>query len=116
MNLFLENNKGNGKDQKEKENNTMKECMRIANSIHPSIQVTGDIPTNYNDKRLPILDLRVWIGEVSPEVYKVITSHYIKDVSTRALISSRSSHPIRMKKNVMTNKMIGILRNIRGKK
>ena len=55
MNLLLENRKENGKEQKEKENNTMKECIVVANSLHPSIQVTGDIPTNYADGRLPIL-------------------------------------------------------------
>ena len=111
IDLLLENNKENGKEQSVKENNTIKECILIANSIHPSIQLTGDIPSNYPDNRLPILDLKVWIGEVQPEVYKIITSHYIKDVSTRAVINSRSSHPVRMKKNVMTNEIMRILRN-----
>ena len=73
--------------------------------------VTGDIPSNYNDKRLPILDLKVWIGEVKPNIFKIITAHYIKDVSTRAVINNRSSHPLRMKKNVMINEVMRILRN-----
>ena len=111
MNLLLENIKENGKNQKEKENNTMRECIAIANSIHPSIQVTGDIPTNYDDNRLPILDLRVWNKEVQPGMYKIATAHYMKDVSTRAVINDRSSHPTQMKKNVMTNEVMRILRN-----
>ena len=85
--------------------------MELADSIHPSIKVSGDIPTNYPDKRLPILDLKVRIGEVSPGVYKIITSHYMKDVSTRAVINYRSSHPIEMKRNVMMNEVLRILRN-----
>ena len=89
----------------------MKECIAVANSLHPSIQVTGDIPTNYTDGRLPILDLRVCINEVHPGVYKIVTTHYIKDVSTRAVINSKSSHPIQMKKNVMINEIMRILRN-----
>ena len=111
MNLLLENRKENGKEPKEKENNTMKECIAVANSLHPSIQVTGDIPTNYADGRLPILDLRVCINEVHLGVYKIVTTHYIKDVSTRAVINSKSSHPIQMKKNVMINEIMRILRN-----
>ena len=111
IDLIVENEKENGKEQKEKENNTLKQCMQIADDIHPSIQVTGDIPTNYNDNRLPILDLKVWIGEVQPGVYKAITSHYMKDVSTRAVINCRSSHPSLMKKNVMANEIMRIFRN-----
>ena len=49
MNMLLDNRKENGKEQREKENSTIRECIALANSIHPSIQVTGDIPTNYDD-------------------------------------------------------------------
>ena len=111
IDLVIENEKENGKDQTEKEKNTLRECMEIADSIHPSIKVTGDIPANYTDKRLPILDLKVWIGEIQPGIYKIITSHYMKDVSTRAVINNRSSHPIEMKQNVMVNEVMRILRN-----
>ena len=89
----------------------MVEIMNLANSIHPSIKVTGDIPSNYVDSRLPILDLKVWIGEVETKIYKVVTSHYMKDVSTRAVINERSSHPYNMKKNVFINEVARILRN-----
>ena len=73
--------------------------MEIANKIHTSIRVTGDIPSRYDDNRLPILDLKVWIGEIVTNTHKVITSHYMKDVSTRAVINERSSHPQNMKMN-----------------
>ena len=111
IDLIIENEKENTKSQNEKENNTLKECMKIADSIHKSIKVTGDIPTRYDDCKLPILDLKVWIDEVEPGVYKVITNHYMKDVSTRAVIDNRSSHPIQMKRNVMINEILRILRN-----
>ena len=89
----------------------MRECISLLNSIHPSIQVTGDIPANYDDKCLRTLDLRVWIREIQEEINKIATSHCMKDVSTRAVISSRSSHPIRMKKSAMMNKVMRILGN-----
>jgi uncharacterized protein YktA (UPF0223 family) len=111
IDLIIENEKENMKSQKDKENNTLRECMTIADSIHKSIKVTGDIPSNYDDCKLPILDLKVWIGEVKPGVHKVITSHYMKDVSTRAVIDHKSSHPMQMKRNVMINEVLRILRN-----
>ena len=111
IDLFVENAEEDGKEQKLREQNTLKECMKLADSIHPSIRTTGDIPTNYDDEKLPILDLKVWIGEALLGVYKIITSHYMKDVSTRAVINNRSSHPLSMKKQVMVNEVLRILRN-----
>ena len=73
--------------------------------------MTGDIPSNYGDKRLPILDLKVWIGEIAAGTYKVITSHYMKEVSSRAVINSESSHSESMKLNVMVNETMRILKN-----
>ena len=98
-------------DRTEREKLTLANIIRLADSIHPSIKVTGDVPSNYEDSRLPILDLKVWIGEIETNTYKVITSHYMKDVSTRAVINERSSHPVNMKKNVLINEVIRILRN-----
>ena len=99
------------KTRSEIESSTLSEIMEIANKIHTSIRVTGDIPSRYDDNRLPILDLKVWIGEIATNTHKVITSHYMKDVSTRAVINERSSHPQNMKMNVLTNEALRILRN-----
>ena len=111
IDLVIENASEDGKIQRVREQNTLRDCMELADSIHPSIRVTGDIPTNYEDAKLPILDLKVWIGETLPGVFKIITSHYMKDVSTRAVINNRSSHPMSMKKQVMVNEVLRILRN-----
>ena len=111
IDLVIENKKENGKEQRERERNTLKQCMELADSVHPSIKVTGDIPSNYEDNKLPILDLKAWIAEVEPGIYKIVTCHYMKDVSTRAVINNRSSHPNQMKKNVMVNEILRILRN-----
>jgi hypothetical protein len=98
-------------NRKEFEETTINEVKILADSIHPSIKVTVDISSNYDDNRLPILDLKVWIGEISSGQYKVITSHYMKDVSSRAVINSKSSHPTNMKRSVMINEILRILRN-----
>ena len=57
------------------------------------------------------MDLKVWIGEAEQDVYKVITSHYMKEVSSRAVINEKSSHPRNMKKNVLVNEALRIFRN-----
>ena len=35
--------------------------QKIANELHPSIIVTIDFPTNHVNKRMPVLDLELWI-------------------------------------------------------
>ena len=42
--------------------------QRHANSIHPSIQVTIDFPTNYSDLKIPSLDLKLWLSQVFDQV------------------------------------------------
>ena len=38
----------------------MQEVKLIAETIHRSIQVTVDCPAYHDDKKVPILDLKVW--------------------------------------------------------
>ena len=75
--------------------------------------MTTDCTENYEDGKLPILDLKVWIGENEERVYKVLYMHYMKEVASRAVIHFRSSHSPEMKKNVMVNQVLRIIRNCR---
>ena len=42
---------------------TMREVVRMASSIHPMIQLTGDCPSKNNDGRMPLLNTKVWVEE-----------------------------------------------------
>ena len=42
---------------------TMREVVRMASSIHPMIQLTGDCPSKSNDGRMPLLNTKVWVEE-----------------------------------------------------
>ena len=43
---------------------TMTELRKMADSIHPMIQLEEDHCHNHQDQKLPILDLKVWVVEV----------------------------------------------------
>ena len=62
-------------------------------------------------KRLPLLDIKVWIGQDSDGNNRILPTHYIKDVSTRAVLNANSSHDSRMKASVMVNEAFRILKN-----
>ena len=90
---------------------TMVKVKDIADGIDPALKVTVDQTTNYTDGRLPVLDLKVWIGEDVNKLIKVLHTHYMKEVASRMTIHQRSSHSASMKRNVLVNEMSRILRN-----
>ena len=41
----------------------MRILCEIGNTIDPSIQLEPDAPSQHGDNKLPILDLKMWVGE-----------------------------------------------------
>ena len=71
----------------------------IADGIDPCIKVTTDCGLNHADGKVPILDVKVWIGVSSLGEVKVLHTHYMKDVSSRVMMKVDSSHSQRTTKN-----------------
>ena len=42
---------------------TMEAVRDITNSVDSMIRMTIDVPSNYSDNKVPMLDLNVWIKE-----------------------------------------------------
>ena len=47
---------------------TMEEIKKIMNSIYPNIQAEMEVPDNFTDKRMPILDLKCWVEDLNEPV------------------------------------------------
>jgi len=77
-------------EEKESETVTDGEVMDrvklIANGVDENLKVTTDCGDNYESKRVPVLDLEVWIGRNERNETKVLYSHYTKPVASRATI------------------------------
>ena len=91
----------------QKDKRSMKEMKTMANTICPIIQMEEDCPSNNEDKKLPILDLKVWIGNNRI----IMHEFYRKSMASRKLMMQRSAMPKRMKRSVLTQEGIRILRN-----
>ena len=89
----------------------MERIREIADTIHPRTKTTCDYGSNYDDGRLPMLDIKIWIGNSTNGQRKILYEHYMKDVSSRHVINYLSAHPEEMKMNVLLNEAIRILRN-----
>ena len=85
----------------------------VADGVHHSIKVEVDSGYNHSDRggRVPILDVEVWIGQDTEGGWRIMHSHYMKDVASRMVMNSRSAHGMQTKKNVMVNEVYRILRN-----
>ena len=81
--------------------------QQVGNGIHRSIQLEIEYPSKSEDKKLPILDLKMWIDTEGHVVYE----HYMKSVSSKYLIHARSAVPEKMKRTVNTQEALRILLN-----
>ena len=49
-----------------------------ADTIDPCIRTTYDYCSNYADGRVPMLDLKIWIGKDENNEWKILHTHYMK--------------------------------------
>ena len=67
---------------------TFEIIQEIGNDIHHSIQLTTDVPSNNEDGKVPILDLKCWIEKRHTEnsaKHIILHEHYIKEVSSKTV-------------------------------
>ena len=85
---------------------SMEEIVKMANSICPILQFTGDCPGANPNRKLPILDICCWIDN-----NQVIYEHYNKPIASDLLIMQRSAIPDHVKRSAITQMAIKILEN-----
>ena len=93
---------------------TFEIIRQIGNSIHQNIKLETDVPSNYEDKKLPILDLKVWIERVSTdngEELKIIHKHYIKPMASKFVVNKNAAMPIKTKRTILTQMCLRVLLN-----
>ena len=71
-----------------------------------SIKMKVDIPSNHGNKRLPILDMEMWV-----EGNTIHHNHYAKPMASKAIIMQRSAFTTRDKKNILMEEANRRLRN-----
>ncbi len=99
----------------ETEKRTMELVKEIANDIHSSIKVKVDYPSKHESKRLPMLDMELWIEKVEIDgemKYQLLYSHYMKAVSSRFVIHNNSAISSCTKINILVNDLIRVMKNI----
>ena len=62
----------------------MNMVREIGNNIHPSIQLTTDVPSNYEDNKMPLLDIKVWL-EKHNNKYAIRHEFYSKPMTNKSV-------------------------------
>ena len=93
----------------------MTRLWQIANSIHPSIKVKVDFPSNHPNGRMPILDTEQWIENVNignsfePQICHL---HYSKPMASKYVILQYSAMPNQNKTSILVANLVRIMRNV----
>ena len=76
---------------------------QVANSINDNIQVTVDHPDKHLDRKMPVLDLKVWVS--SGQTPKVLHTFYKKPVASPYTIMKRSAILESTKRNTIFRRL-----------
>ena len=81
--------------------------LDIANSVMECVVMEGDWPSKNEDKKMPILDMKVWVDESGTVLYE----HYEKKVSSKTVLNAKSAHSANCKRSVHTQEILRRLLN-----
>ena len=85
---------------------TMREVVKMANSITIMVQFTGDCPSLNESGKMPLLDPQVWIDN-----NKLMYEHYQMPMANPLLMVEISAMPANMKRMALTQEVVRIRRN-----
>ena len=91
-------------NQDDNEKTIMEKVREIGNTIHSNIEIEVDYPEKHEDKKMPLLDLKVWV-----EGKRVMHEFYHKTVSSKAMIHRRTAMPTSKKRTIITQEILRVM-------
>ena len=86
---------------------TIRILNEIANDVDPMIRFTFDLPEKHQDKKLPVLDLKVWLSETD----ELLHEFYEKPTKNLRTILASSAISWHQKRTILTQESIRRLKN-----
>ena len=69
---------------------TMNVIRKVADEVHDMIKFTVDAPSNHEDKKMPVLDLKVWLDNDNQSINYIF---YEKPTKSKLVMSNTSALP-----------------------
>ena len=86
------------KDGLNEEDRTRKEVMELINDVNHDLTFTSEVCSDFNDQKIPTLDIKVWLG---PEG-KVRYSFFEKSMGSQYCLMNKTALPDQLKRSVLT--------------
>ena len=107
VNLVLRVDNPNNNAQDTLERDVSQAVVEFADSIHPGVlKFEADIPSNHDDKKLPILDIRCWIKDNNIQF-----DFYKKEVNTDNVLGPNSGFTPKVLRNILLQEYLRRLFN-----
>ena len=81
----------------------------VGDDIYPSIQLEYECPSMHEDKKLPVLDLKMWILALEGDRVRLLHEFYRKAVASSIVVHSRSPLPWSTKRIELTQEVLRVL-------
>ena len=95
---------------------TMELIRQVGDDIHPLIKLEVDYLLKHPDKKLPILDLKVWVEQREREIQGsnqmvsvIVYEFYAKEIASKALINARSTMSASVKRTVLAQAVLCVV-------
>ena len=102
----------------EKDKRTFEIIKKIGDEIHRSIGLTIDVPSDNDDRKVPILDLKCWMEEVEEngnKTFMLLHEFYMKEVSSKSVIHRDAALSMSSKRTILTQECLRIIKNCHDK-
>ena len=92
---------------------TLRELRKMANSIEDDIKMKEDVGSNYQDGMLPMLDVKMWVGnrEGRNGGKEIKYRFYEKPMASKVVLMERSALPIKTKIQILVQEIVRRRRN-----
>ena len=111
--IMIENKESNTEERNnrkiEKDAEIMERMKKLGDDIHPSIKLTFDCPSKNQDRKLPILDVKMWVEKEQNGKSTIMHEFYQKDMSSKHVVHSRSGMSTQQKRTILTQEALRIL-------
>ena len=73
---------------------TMKVIKKVTNGVHDMIKFTVDAPSNHGDKKMPVLDVKVWMDDETQSINYIFYEKTTKsNLSSSTKQENENSYP-----------------------
>ena len=90
---------------------TSKEIRKVMNSVYQNIQFTSEIPSDFENQRLPTLDFEMWLEKEGENKGKILHTFFEKPMSSKYCVMEKGAMPQNTKTSTLSQEIVRRMMN-----